>query len=308
VAPDHQPARRLRDGPDLDFVVRPIPFLVGLWRQLGADPAPKKPSSEEPELFAALQTEIIPRLMIANQLAGNPPKAAPGTFESRGTAFDISERAVFLEALLSDESERAAQIAEGHLGRGHEISSILIELCAWAAREMGEMWTDDRVSFVDVTIGVCRLHDVVHRFSDAQEKTAAPAPETAPSILIASAPGEQHVFGVLVASELFRQQGWDVTTDTSGDAGSIVRQVASRRFDLAGLSVSHDGAVGDLSDLVSAMRKSAKNPHMKMLAGGHLFQHSPHIAEEIGADGIAGSGLDAPELARKLLASLQPDC
>ena len=308
MAPDHQPARRLRDGPEPDFVVRPIPFLVGLWRQLGADPAPKKSPSEEPELFAALQTEIIPRLMIANQLSENPPKAASGSLESRGTAFELSDRTTFLDALLSDDSELAAQIIEGHLGRGHELSNVLIELCAWAAREMGEMWTDDRVSFVDVTIGVCRLHDVVHRFSGSAETAQAPAVGAAPSILIASAPGEQHVFGVLVASELFRQQGWDVTTDTSGDANAIVRQVSTRRFDLAGLSVSHDGAVGDLTDLVSAMRKSAKNPSMKMLAGGQLFQHSPHIAEQIGADGIAGSGLDAPELARKLLARSEPDC
>lgn len=308
MAPDHQPARRLRDGPEPDFVVRPIPFLVGLWRQLGADPAPKKPPSDEPELFAALQTEIIPRLMIANQLSGNLPKAASGSPESRGTAFDTSDRTVFLDALLSDESERAARTVEGHLGRGHEVSNILIELCAWAARELGEMWTDDRVSFVDVTIGVCRLHDVVHRFSGSAETAEAPAAGAAPSILIASAPGEQHVFGVLVASELFRQQGWDVTTETSGDAKAILRQVSTRRFDLAGLSVSHDGAVGDLTDLISAMRNSAKNPAMKMLAGGQLFQHSPHIAEQIGADGIAGSGLDAPELARKMLARPQPDC
>jgi methylmalonyl-CoA mutase cobalamin-binding subunit len=308
MAPDHQPARRLRDGPEQDFVVRPIPFLVGLWRQLGADPVPKRTPSEEPELFAALQTEIIPRLMIANQLSESPPKAASGSLESRGTAFDLSDRTTFLVALLSDDSELAAKIIEGHLGRGHELSNVLIELCAWAAREMGEMWTDDRVSFVDVTIGVCRLHDVVHRFSGSAETAHAPVVGAAPSILIASAPGEQHVFGVLVASELFRQQGWDVTTETSGDANAIVRQVSTRRFDLAGLSVSHDGAVGDLTDLVSAMRTSAKNPSMKMLAGGQLFQHSPHIAEQIGADGIAGSGLDAPELARKLLARSQPDC
>lgn len=302
MAPDHQPARRLRDGPEQDFVVRPIPFLVGLWRQLGTDSSPKRTPSDEPELFAALQTEIIPRLMIANQLSSVTPKTAPDSLESRGTAFSLPERQAFLDALLSDESERAAQLVESHLGRGHEMPNILIELCAWAAREMGELWTDDRVSFVDVTIGVCRLHDVVHRFSGAAENIEASAAASAPSILIASAPGEQHVFGVLVASELFRQQGWDVTAETSGDAAAIVRQVSARRFDMAGLSVSHDGAVGDLTDLVSAMRKAAKNPSMKLLAGGQLFQHSPHIAEEIGADGIAGSGLDAPELARKLLA------
>ncbi len=302
MAPDHQPARRIRERAEHDFVARPVPFLVSLWRQLGTEAAPKAPLCDESELFAALQTEIIPRLMIASQLSSPAPKAGSDELAGRGAAFSAQERAAFIDALLSEDSHSAAQLVEGHLGRGHELANILVELCAWAAREMGELWTDDRASFVDVTIGVCRLHDIVHQFSGVDESRRTSVIPAAPSILIASAPGEQHVFGVLMASELFRQQGWSVTTETSGDAGVILRQVSSRRFDLAGLSVSHDGALGNLTDLVSAMRAAAKNPSMKLLAGGHLFQHSPHIAEQIGADAIAGSGLDAPEHARKLLA------
>ena len=38
--------RRPRDGSEPEFVVRPIPFLVGLWRQLGADTVLKRPASE----------------------------------------------------------------------------------------------------------------------------------------------------------------------------------------------------------------------------------------------------------------------
>ena len=60
--------RRPRDGSEPEFVVRPIPFLVGLWRQLGADTVLKRPASEEPELFAALQAEIIPRLVVASRV------------------------------------------------------------------------------------------------------------------------------------------------------------------------------------------------------------------------------------------------
>jgi methanogenic corrinoid protein MtbC1 len=77
--------------------------------------------------------------------------------------------------------------------------------------------------------------------------------------------------------------------------------VSSRRFDIAGLSVAQGGSVAGLGDLVKTLRKSSKNPRMKMLAGGQLFEHSPSLAHEIGADGIAGRGVDAPELARKML-------
>ncbi|MFN7178874.1 B12-binding domain-containing protein [Hyphomonas sp.] len=295
-----------RSGPGADnfadVIIRPIPFLVGLWRQLGAEPSAKPLSSDQPELFAALQSEIIPRLMIASRMPALPRVAHRSSVEVRGMAFSASEQDAFVEALLSEDSDRATQLADAHIARGHETSSLLVQLFAPAARELGEMWANDRVSFVDVTIGVCRLHEIVHRISGDAVHTTDLSSETAPSILIASAPGEQHVFGVLVASELFRQNGWAVTSDTSGDPATLLRTLSNHRFDMAGLSVASDLVAGDLRAIVSSWRKASRNNRLKILAGGHLFQHSPHIALEIGADAIAGSGLDAPDLARKLLA------
>ena len=124
-----------------------------------------------------------------------------------------------------------------------------------AMRRLGEMWTDDRASFVDVTIGLCRLHEALHRISEQSDAQDKPEAVEAPSILIAVAPGEQHVFGVLMAGELFRKQGWSVTTETSGDAATITALMASRRFDMAGLSISHDGATDGVTRLIKAMRK-----------------------------------------------------
>lgn len=291
-----------KDGSEPDGVVRPIPFLVGLWRQLGADPVMKLTVSEEPDLFAALQSEIIPRLIIANRLPESHltlVRTAPGG--EQGT-FAAPERHAFITALLSDDGSLAGDIADAYLAHGRAAETILMELFAWSARELGELWSDDQVSFVDVTIGLCRLHEALHRIS---EQTDAPAKAEAgetPSILIAIAPGEQHVFGVLMAGELFRKQGWSVTTETSGDAATITALMTSRRFDMAGLSVSHDGATEGLTRLLKSMRKVSRNPAVKLVVGGPIFEHAPHIAHEIGADGIAGRGLDAPELARKMLA------
>ncbi len=302
MALNQEMGHRPRDGSDADFVVRPIPFLVGLWRQLGAETVLKRPTTEEPELFAALQSEIIPRLVIANRMPESHltlVRTAPGG--EQGT-FAAPERHAFVTALLSDDGALAGDIADAYLAHGRAPEIILMELFAWSARELGELWSDDQVSFVDVTIGLCRLHEALHRISEQTEAQGKPETAEAPSILIAIAPGEQHVFGVLMAAELFRKQGWSVTTETSGDPAAITALMASRRFDMAGLSVSHDGATEGVTHLIKAMRKASKNPATKMVVGGQIFEHSPHLAHEIGADGIAGRGLDAPELARKMLA------
>ncbi|MEX1251799.1 MAG: cobalamin-dependent protein [Hyphomonas sp.] len=288
-------------GGGADFLFRPIPLLVGLWRQLGVEPAAKALPSDEPELFAALQSEIIPRLMIASRMPAAPVAASTG-LELRGTAFNAAERKEFLDALLSDDEQSAGRLAEAQIGRGHELPTLMIELFASSARELGEMWNEDQISFVEVTVGVCRLHQIVHNLTGQPDAPADIGKNGSPSILIASAPGEQHVFGVLVASELFRQHEWTVFSETSGDPALICQHLANQRFDIAGISASHDGVVRDLPGLIKTLRRTSRNPSVKLLVGGPLFEHSPHIAREIGADGIAGRGLDAPELARKLLA------
>lgn len=285
-----------------DILFRPIPLLVGLWRQLGSEPAVRTGEADSPELFAALQSEIIPRLMIASRLPPPPVIEPASGLEVRGTAFNAGEHQAFLAALLSSSDEDAARLARSHLARGHELATLMIELFAVAARELGEMWNEDEVSFVDVTIGVCRLHQIVHDLAGVPEPEPEIGASGNPGILIASAPGEQHVFGVLIASELFRQNDWTVVSETSGDPGAILRQVSNHRFDIAGISASNDSAVASLPQLVRTLRNSSLNPDLKVLVGGPLFERSPQLAREIGADAIAGRGLDAPDHARKLLA------
>ncbi|MDX2030564.1 MAG: cobalamin B12-binding domain-containing protein [Blastocatellia bacterium] len=299
MAQENQQSRRVHSHNEPDPVARALPFLVGLWRQI--DPAPKPSTPEEPELFAALETEIIPRLLIANSVRDAYPRLVRSEPAEGQLNFSARDRSEFVDALLSDDASHTRDLAEAHLSAGHEPSAILLDLFAWSARELGALWEDDRVSFVDVTIGLCRLHEALHRCAEQADATGLPVLADAPSILIATAPGEQHVFGVLMAAELFRHQGWEVTAETSGDGAVLARLVSSRRFDIAGLSASQDGSLDGLAALVKTLRKVSKNPAMKMLAGGQLFEQSPHLAHEIGADGIAGRGADAPELARKML-------
>ena len=304
MALDQQRSQRTNEasGNGTDFLFRPIPLLVGLWRQLGSEPAARAAPAEEPELFAALQSEIIPRLMIASRMPQAPATPPGSELEMRGTAFSPAARKEFLDALLSDDEQSAGILAEAQIARGHELSTLMIELFASTARELGEMWNEDQISFVDVTVGVCRLHQIVHNLTGQPDSPADIGRNGAPSILIASAPGEQHVFGVLVASELFRQHEWTVFSETSGDPATIIRHVENHRFDIAGISAAQDGVAQNLPGLIKTLRKTSLNPTVKLLVGGPLFEQSPHLAREIGADGIAGRGLDAPELARKLLA------
>jgi len=60
----------------------------------------------------------------------------------------------FVQQLLTDELEVACAYIDSVRVRGVSLSRVYLELLAPAARKLGEMWEEDRVSFADVTLVV----------------------------------------------------------------------------------------------------------------------------------------------------------
>lgn len=301
---EQDPARRARASQNGEGSGAPFPFLLGLWRQLGLDIAQGRPirPSREPQLFAALQSEIIPRLMIANRMNSAQLPGGPAPVRKSATTFTDTEREEFLKALIAEDPAKVRGLTERYLSRGTDIASLLANLFAWSAAELGRQWETDEVSFVDVTIGLSRLHEALHSVSAANTDAYATTDAGLPSILIASVPGEQHVFGALVVAEHFRMSGWSVATETSGDSRRISDLLKCRHYDLVGLSAAQDMPAADLAGLVRLLRRSSHNPRIRVMMGGSLFDRAPGMAQKAGADGIARSEADPVELARNLLA------
>ena len=69
------------------------------------------------------------------------------------------------------------------------------------------MWEHDECSFTDVTIGVCRMHQVLLEYSRCFEPPDGPHSQ-GKNALIVPAPGEQHTFGLFLVVEFLRRDGW----------------------------------------------------------------------------------------------------
>ena len=107
-------------------------------------------------LAAAIEDEVIPRLLLSQRshLGEVHTDVKPTSAAGEGC---IDE---FVQLLLTDELEVAYAYIDSVRVRGVTLSGIYLELLAPAARVLGTMWEEDRVSFADVTVALCRLHDV----------------------------------------------------------------------------------------------------------------------------------------------------
>lgn len=242
-------------------------------------------------LSMLIEGEIIPRLMIAHA-ADTPSVSTPGV--------DPEEIAVLAPLALQVEADALLAHIEAVLARGVTVDTVMVDLLAPAARMLGEWWEDDRCDFVDVTMGLWRLQEVVHEIA-ARSPADRLLTVGGHRALFASMPGDQHSFGTVVVDEVFRRDGW-VTDRMSGPQTSeLVRRVGDEWFDLVGLTVSCDSHLSTLTSVIAALRNVSRNPRVCIMVGGRTFSADPGMAAEVGADGTAGDARRALKVAADLV-------
>ncbi|MDJ0852105.1 MAG: cobalamin-dependent protein [Myxococcota bacterium] len=254
-------------------------------------------------LIGAIEGEIIPRLMLAHE-----PAVAP-TDPPRDDKLSLEDREQFLASVTHDSADVTRAMIDALLGRGVTQETILLDLLATTARRLGELWEEDRVDFTDVTIGLCRLHQVLREQGAPWPDEKSPTGDRrAPRILLTTACADQHVFGVLLVAEFFRRASWRVRSEPGATRDALSSLLAEQTFEVLGLSAACSTVAEDVGEDVAAFREAARNREMKILVGGRLFVEDPGLVARIGADGAAFDAKTAPLTARAMLERADTSC
>lgn len=298
-----------RDTSDRDSMQREIPGSIG--SATGIPPALL--------LTRAIETEVIPRLLIAHRR--NPslvkPPVLPSALEGReGKVFFAAPRpaAASLETeiaalgriVVADDAEAAIAYVEEIWQDGRDLEWIFLQLLAGTARDLGRQWEEDTRSFVEVTLGLMRLQQVVRHFSQHFMRDVCYRTQTR-RILLAPCPGEVHTFGLSMLEEFFRKDGWHVVRLTETTQRDITDAVSHSWFDVIGLSASCQTSVEIAARLVRTAREHALNPGLLVMVGGELFNKEPERVRRAEADMSASDAREAVEIANATLAAFQSD-
>lgn len=274
-----------------------MPFL-----QLGEKLRTAKPAEDHPPsreiLIKTIEGEIIPRLMLTLADVSQKEVTSDESFLSPTE----DERQQFLWSVINESAASSRAFVSKMIARGVPREAIYLDLLTGAARRLGEMWDRDQADFTDVTIGLCRLHQIL-REQGAFSGSELSGAHDAPSILLATSGGDQHVFGVVMVSEFFRRAGWRVWSDPAASLADLIDMVAREKFDAIGLSAACETAPESIAAEISALRAASVNPAIVVLVGGGLFNRYPELVKVVGADATAADGKGAVELGRRLVVS-----
>jgi methanogenic corrinoid protein MtbC1 len=256
------------------------------------------PEQRLAQLAQTIETEIIPRLMLARRAAPAAP-AARADSATLGT----DEVAELARLVLAHDAVVAAAYVEAMRTQGATLESLYLELLAPAARRLGELWEADLCDFSEVTLGLGRLQQVLRELGPAFRGEAA-RPENGRRALLAPTPGEQHTFGLVMVAEFFLRAGWDVCAGPAAASRDLPGLVRSDWFDVVGLSLGSEVRLDALATCIRSIRRASRNQAIGVMVGGPVFVQRPECVALVGADATALDGQQALLQAENLLALL----
>ncbi len=260
-----------------------------------ANPRPRQrlPDSSPLRMARLIEGEIIPRLLLAHRAERDlaPLPVAP---------FAADAPRAFAHMTLTVEVYGLLDVIDGHLTRGVPIDAIYLDLLAPTARVLGDFWDNDICDFVDVTMGMWRLQQVVHELGNR-----APCPSALTRadrrVLFTVPPGDQHSFGLVMIEDFFRRAGWRTWSAPDATLSDLCAFVGRQWFELVGLTVSTAEHLDALPALLREVRRASQNPAVGIMLGGSIFTAQPELAIAAGADATAPDAPTALHVAEQLV-------
>lgn len=254
-------------------------------------------------LMRTIETEIIPRLMLAHKPAGER-LGSQGAPCAMPTPHDVAELA---RVVLEQGAEASAVYVAGVRASGVALDHIYTDLLAPVARRLGELWEADLCDFTQVTVGLWRLQQVMYDLSPIFQRGAARGVPPKRAMLV-PVPGSQHSLGVFMVSEFFRRAGWDVWGGPKVSRNELLQAANKSWFDVIGFSVSTETQLPELASVILALREVSRNPAVTIMVGGPLLALRPELVKGVGADLLASDAAEAVFRAESLVGRPASPC
>lgn len=243
--------------------------------------APADDDGSHPEVTSAVETRVVPWMVLAHRPAALPPRQ-----EAAGHAPGVEEVSAMAEAARRNDLATLIALVDRLCAAGAALDHLYLQLVSPSAALLGQMWHDDTASIAEVTVGLACLQRLVHAFGPAFHQDDL-RPDPRRRVLLTPLPGEQHSFALVLVAEFLRRAGWDADNGRVLSAAGLCDLLRREWFSVAGLSVSCTTRLDTIAATIHAMRQASRNRALGIMVGGPLFTQHPEFVAQVGADAMA---------------------
>ncbi len=187
-------------------------------------------------------------------------------------------------AMVSDSETSHRAAISSLIASGVRSSEVYQSYIPAVSRYLGEMWVNDRASFVDVSLGSARLQALLREAGEPAEVSLLDRSiPLGQSVLMVIPPYEDHALGAFVAADQFRRHGLWVHMGIGLNRDELVELIASSRFSLVGLTAATWKSVEKAGDFVDYIRQGLDHCP-PMVIGGRAVTEPAKVERLTGVD------------------------
>jgi hypothetical protein len=261
----------------------------------------KPKSHTDMSLEDVFTTIVLPRLIQVH--ARDARSAVPFTPTASIWHANADCGAKLAGVLIAPRDMESSSFVDSLLEQGANFNALYKEVFEPAQLQLGRLWDQDLCDDFRLTIGLARLDMQIRRVNAALPAEHLHKPMH--SVLLSTQPQEPHCAGLVMSSEVFNRQGWDVMCHFPGNDQALNSLLHSQWFDVLKLSQSgalrRDNRLGSIQTTIDEARASSLNPALIVMVDGRTFAERPHIYRAVHANAASLSALDAAPIAERLL-------
>ena len=230
----------------------------------------RRPRADASALMSSVAEQAL--IYVANQNARGPAPLHHG-FLNR-----------LHDAAIAKAGETCLEVAEIMLASGIRSEDIADRYIPHVARQLGEEWCDDDMSFSLVSIGTARLQMLLRDLGRewAAQSASNPLTEDSAALVIVTAE-VHHTLGSMVLAGQLRRAGLSVRLSVGESTDEVVGILQRGNFDAVMISASIYETLDSLRDVVDAIRHAIV-PAPPIVMGGTILDQDADIQALTGAD------------------------
>lgn len=170
------------------------------------------------------------------------------------------------DAALNPDPKTCRDAIKAALAAGTSPEELADVYIPAVARDMGDRWCADQLSFAGVTIGVSRLQAMMRELGPNWASDNA-APAGAPSILVIVLQDIYHTLGAIVLTSQLRRKGFSVKLLLGGRAEDVAARLMRTKYNSVFISSSRGETLESLRRMIDVIKTSTNTPPPVVVGG-----------------------------------------
>ena len=166
------------------------------------------------------------------------------------------------------------------LSKGTPITEIFEQYMPDTARQLGEYWVKNILSFAEVTIAISRLQNIAQEFEKLYLKGFNKKSPTGAELLLIVPQRESHTLGAQMICRQFRRLGAEPYLAINNSVSELEYLISTQNFDLIGLSVS-DQNLCKTSSNTKDIKNIVDSSKLPLVVGGSLANNNKDVCKDV---------------------------